>query len=124
MTTINLKASTDKPERQKHQAISPITAPTKLSRNEYYMYKKDLASIESAMETLEELAESVAGLASVFGKRLLMEPNSPLNGEVNRILSAVVKDFGDVHDSLGGAPEFMRPFLVKNKPGFLKRLFG
>jgi hypothetical protein len=124
MTTINLKASADKPERQRHQAISPITAPTKLSRNEYYMYKKDLASIESAMEALEELAESVAGLASVFGKRLLMEPNSPLNNEVTQILSMVVNGFRDVHDGLSEAPEVMRPFLARNKPGFLKRLFG
>ena len=53
-----------------------------------------------------------------------MEPNSPLNGELTKILSAAVKGFGVVHDSLGKAPEVMRPFLVKNKPGFLKRLFG
>ena len=124
MTTINLKASADKPERQRHQAISPITTPTKLSRNEYYMYKHDLEEIESSMEKLEELAEKVAGLASKFGKRLLMEPNSPLNNEVTKILSVAVNGFRDVHDSLEEAPEVMRPFLARNKPGFLKRLFG
>ena len=124
MATIDLKASAAKPGGQRHQAISPIATPSNLSRNEYYMYKKDLASIESAMQSLEELAEEVAGLAAKFGKRLLMEPTSPLNGEVTQILSAVVKGFGNVHDSLGEAPEVMRPFLAKHKPGFLKRLFG
>ena len=108
----------------KPQALSPLATTTKLSRNEYYMYKKDLEEIESSMEKLEELAEKVAGLAAKFGKRLLMEPNSAINGELTKILSAAVKGFGVVHDSLGKAPEDMRPFLVKNKPGFLKRLFG
>ena len=124
MTTINLKANPGKSVVQKSGAISQATTPTKLSRNEYYMYKKDLASIEAAMESLEALAEEVAGLASVFGKRLLMEPNSPLNNEVTKILSVAVDGFRDVHDSLGKAPEVMRPFLVSHKPGFLKRLFG
>lgn len=124
MATINLKAGTDKPDIQKNRAISPAAAPAKLSRNEYYMYKKDLASIESAMKALEELAEKVAEVASIFGKRYLMEPKSPLNNEVSQILSAAVDGFRDVHDSIGKAPEIMRPFLARNKPGFLKRLFG
>ena len=124
MATINLKASAAKPDGQRHQAISQVAKTSSLSRNEYYMYKKDLASIESAMQLLEELAEEVAGLASGFGKRLLMEPNSPLNNEVAKILSVAVDGFRDVHDALGEAPEVMRPFLVRHKPGFLKRLFG
>ena len=124
MATINLKAGTDKPEVQKNRAVGAAAGPTKLSRNEYYMFKKDLASIESAMDTLEELAEKVAEVASIFGKRYLMEPKSPLNNEVAQILSAAVDGFREVHDSIGEAPEVMRPFLARHKPGFLKRLFG
>tara|TARA_Y100000310_G_scaffold198260_1_gene198313 strand:- start:282 stop:638 length:357 start_codon:yes stop_codon:yes gene_type:complete len=118
MTTINLKSSTG------GRAASPVVSQGKLSRNEYYMYKKDLESVESAMKMLEDLAEEVAGLAAKFGKRLLMEPTSQINDEVARILSTAVKGFADVHDSLGETSEVMRPFLVSHKPGFLKRLFG
>ena len=124
MTSINLKSNTKKAAAKDSRALVSAATKTGLSRDEYYMYKKDLDSIETAMKALEELAENIAELTATFGKRVLMDPSAPLNAELTKILSAAVNGCSGVHDGLSKAPEVMRPFLAKYKPGFLKRLFG
>ena len=128
MSSIQLKARGGKPGKKSIAEMEgkkkQVPRSGKLTRNEYHMYLKDLREAEDKMKKVEDLAESIAEMASRFEKRVLMEPESPLNQILKRIMATAIKSLEITHVQLSEAPETIRPFLLKNKPGFLKRLFG
>ena len=128
MSSIQLKARGGKPGKKSIAEMEgkkkQVPRSGKLTRNEYHMYLKDLREAEDKMKKVEDLAESIAEMASRFEKRVLMEPESPLNQSLKRIMATAIKSLEITHVQLSEAPETISTFLLKNKPGFLKRLFG